>query len=97
MILMGKNPFRGPLDGEKSISRAILEGVGHENWNFFGPWNGSKRSECHLGPTKLRFSGPTPSSGPSNGFAPIKNIESRRYIKLQVQWYFMYMRLAAAM
>jgi hypothetical protein len=25
----------------------------------------------------LRFSGPTPSNGPSNGFAPIKIIKSR--------------------
>ncbi len=39
MILMQKNPLRGPL-----------EGVGPENRDFFGPWNGNERSECHLGP-----------------------------------------------
>jgi hypothetical protein len=26
-----------------------LEEVGTENENFFGPWNGYERSECHLG------------------------------------------------
>jgi hypothetical protein len=35
-----------------------------------------ERSECHLGLKKLRFSGPTPSNGPSNGFALIKIIKS---------------------
>jgi hypothetical protein len=30
---------------------------------------------------KSRFSGPTPSNGPSNGFAPIKIIKSKRHIK----------------
>jgi hypothetical protein len=41
MILMRANTFRGPL-----------EGVDPENRDFFGPGNGSERSECHLGPTK---------------------------------------------
>ncbi len=39
MILMRENPFRGPL-----------EGVGPENRDCFGPWNGNEQSECHLGP-----------------------------------------------
>jgi hypothetical protein len=28
------------------------KGVGPENRDFFGPWNGNERSECHLGPNK---------------------------------------------
>ncbi len=69
---MGANPLLGPL-----------EGVGPENRDFFGPWNGHahERRECHLGPKKPRFSGPTPSNGPSNGFAPIKIINSKCHIK----------------
>jgi hypothetical protein len=38
MILCGQHPFKGPL-----------EGVGPENRDFFGPWNGNERSEYHLG------------------------------------------------
>jgi hypothetical protein len=33
--------------------------------------------ECHLGPEKSRFSGPTPSNGPSSGFARITIFTSR--------------------
>ena len=44
MILMWAHLFRGPL-----------EGVGPENRDFFGPWNGHERSDCHLGPKKSRF------------------------------------------
>ncbi len=33
MILLGEKSFLGPL-----------EGVGPENWDFFGPWNGNERS-----------------------------------------------------
>ncbi len=32
--------------------RGALEGMGSENRDFFGPWNGNERSECHLGPKK---------------------------------------------
>ncbi len=39
MILMRENPLLGPL-----------EGVGPEDQDFFGPWNGHGQSECHLGP-----------------------------------------------
>ncbi len=41
IILIRENLFRGPL-----------EGLGPENWDFFGPWNGHERSECHLGTKK---------------------------------------------
>ncbi len=41
MILMRENQFRGPL-----------KGLGPENRDFFGPWNGNNRSECHLGSKK---------------------------------------------
>ncbi len=37
--------------------QGALEEVGPENRDFFGPWKGNERSECHLGPKKLRFSG----------------------------------------
>ncbi len=40
-VLMSANPLQGPL-----------ERVGHENRDFFGPWNGNKRSECLLSPKK---------------------------------------------
>ena len=43
MILMRANPFWGPVERE-----------GPENQDFFGPWNGNKRSECHLGPKKSK-------------------------------------------
>jgi hypothetical protein len=36
--------------------------------------------EWHWGPKKSRFSGPTPSNGPSNGFAHIKIIYVPCYI-----------------
>jgi hypothetical protein len=59
-----------------------LEGVGPENRDFFGP--------CHLGPKKLRFSGPTPSNAPSNAVALLKTIKYKRH---KSNWYigsFMY-------
>jgi hypothetical protein len=59
MILMRTNPLQG-----------TLEGMGPENRDFF--WALKWQSECHLNPKKLRFSRPTPSDGPCNGFAPIK-------------------------
>ncbi len=37
MNFRGANPFRGSF-----------EGVGPKNRNFFGPWNGNERNECHL-------------------------------------------------
>ncbi len=37
MILMRANPWQGSL-----------EEVTPENRDFFGPWNGNERSECHL-------------------------------------------------
>ncbi len=52
MILMGENPFWGPL-----------EGVGPENQNSFGPWNGNERGECHLGPKKSRLKDPCGGGG----------------------------------
>jgi hypothetical protein len=33
------------------------------------------RNECHLGPKKSRFLGPTPSNAPSNDVAPLKTIK----------------------
>ncbi len=50
------------FDGDKSITQAIGRGLGPENLNIFGP--------------KCQFSGHTPSSGPWNGFSPIKIITS---------------------
>ncbi len=41
MILMQANPFRGQL-----------EGMGTENQDLFGPWNGNEQNECYLGPKK---------------------------------------------
>jgi hypothetical protein len=38
-------------------------------------------SVVYMAGRKLEISGPTPSNGPSNGFAPIKTIKSKRYIK----------------
>ncbi len=75
MILMRVNPFWGPL-----------EGVGPENQDIFWGWNGSEWSELLFGSqkVKLRFSGLTPSNGPSNGFASITIIKSKRHIKKQV-------------
>jgi hypothetical protein len=69
MILMPENTFRGPL-----------EGVSPENREFFGHSKGNERSECHLGPKMSRFSGPTPSNGPSNGFSRIKIIKFKHHI-----------------
>jgi hypothetical protein len=37
------------------------------------------RCECHLGPKKSRFSGPTPSNAPSNDVAPLKTIKYKRH------------------
>jgi hypothetical protein len=51
------------LRGATSL-RGALEGVGPER-------------ECHLGPKKSRFSGPTPSNAPSNDVAPLKIIMYR--------------------
>ncbi len=42
------------LDGGKSITRALWRG-GPWNRDFFGPWNGNKLSECHLGLKKPLF------------------------------------------
>jgi hypothetical protein len=35
------------------------------------------KCECHLGPKKSRFSGPTPSNAPSKDVAPLKIIKYR--------------------
>jgi hypothetical protein len=46
--------------------------------------------ECHLGPKKSRFSGPTPSNAPSNDVALLKTIKYNRH---KNNWYigsFMY-------
>ncbi len=56
--------------------RGALEGVGLGNRYFFGPWNGYERSL-----KKSRFSGPTPSSAPSNGYASLKTIKYKLHIK----------------
>jgi hypothetical protein len=58
MILMRANPLQGPK-----------ENVGPENGGFFHP---SVSLDAISGPKKSRFSGPRPSNGPVNGFAPIK-------------------------
>jgi hypothetical protein len=66
MILIGENPLLGPL-----------EGVVPENLDFFGPKWHLLRSWPFQGPKKSQFSGPTPSTGPRNGFSHIKIIMSR--------------------
>jgi hypothetical protein len=66
MILMRENPSLRPL-----------EGVGPENHEFFGPKLHSLHFVAISGPKKSRFSGPTPSNGPRNGFSRIKIITSR--------------------
>ncbi len=48
MILMRENPFREPL-----------EGVGPENRDFFGLWNGNEQCECHLGPKSVTIGAPS--------------------------------------
>ncbi len=58
---------------------------------LFLPWNGKKRSERHLDPQQLRFSGPTPSNGPSNAFARIKIVKANRHIKIRYIGNFIYM------
>jgi hypothetical protein len=56
------------LRGATSL-RGALEGLGPENRDFLGPeWH--EQSECHLGPKKSRFSGPTPSNAPSTSSQP---------------------------
>ncbi len=85
MILMGANQFWGPM-----------ERVGPEIRDFYESWKGNEQSKCHLSPRKLRFSGPTPSNGPNNGFAPIKIVKFKCHKKKK--WYvgnFIYMRFAA--
>jgi hypothetical protein len=42
-------------------------------------WQRAKR--VSFGPKKVEISGPTPFSGPSNGFSRIKLIKSKRHIK----------------
>ncbi len=66
---MGRNDF----DAVNPVQEP-LEGVGPENQGFFGPCNGKKRSECHLGAKKSGFSGPTHSNAPCNGSARIKTL-----------------------
>ncbi len=68
--------------------RGALEGVGPENRDFFGPWNGTLVP--FQGPKKSRFSGPTPSNAPCNVVALLKTIN---YKRLKNNWYigsFMY-------
>jgi hypothetical protein len=74
LVYMAQDDFYGG----KSILRAI---GGGGPWISRLSWNGHERSECHLGLKKSIFSGPTPSNGPSNGFAPIKIIKSKHHIK----------------
>ena len=65
---MGANPLLGPLK---------LERGGPWYLNLFGTKWHSLRSLPFPGPEKSRFSVPTISSGPQNGFARIKIITSR--------------------
>jgi hypothetical protein len=44
-------------------------------WITPGPLNGNERSECHLGAGVSRA--PSPPTGPSNPFAPMKSIIHR--------------------
>ncbi len=46
---MGRNDF----DAGKSNFEAHWKGVGPENQNFFGPWNGNEQSKCHLSPKNI--------------------------------------------
>jgi hypothetical protein len=59
-----------------------LKGVGTENLNFFGPkWLNLLPFQD---PKKSRFSGPTPSNGPCNGFACIKSLSPAPYKQFMV-------------
>ncbi len=79
MILMRANPLLLPLEGVSPENRR----------DFFGPWNGNASEASAIrARKKLRFSVPTPSNGPSNGFVPIRIITSKRHIKKHVHWWF---------
>ncbi len=70
--------------------RVALEGVGPENWDFFDPLKWPEQSECHLGPKKSRFLGPTPSNAPSNDVAALKIIKYKRHKNNRYIGSFMY-------
>ncbi len=76
MILMGKNPFWGPL-----------EGMGPENRDFFGPWNGNERGECHLVPKKSRLKDPCGGGGGGGGqYNMYKSIILIKFISRSKNW-----------
>ncbi len=54
MYLLFYGTGRMNLDGGKSISWGVWRD-GPWNRDFFGPWNGNERSECHLGPKSQDF------------------------------------------
>jgi hypothetical protein len=69
-----------------------------KNLDFFGHNWHSLRSLVFQGPKKSRFSGPTPSNGPCNGFARIKIITSganinNRYITVIVNPWSLFISL----
>ncbi len=71
------------------ITRGIGRG-GPWKLRLFGALKWHEWSECHLGPKKSRFSGPTPSNAPSNDVTFLKTIKYKRY---KNNWYigsFMY-------
>jgi hypothetical protein len=71
------------LDVGKAITRAVWRG-GPWNRDFFGPWNGSERSECHLGGKKLRFQGPPLQTAQEIDFPPSKSIRPAPYTCIDV-------------
>ncbi len=71
----------------KSISQDVWRG-GPWNWDFFGPWNGNERRECHLGPKKSQFQGPPLQTSLVMDYSPIQIDTSRphkhRYINSEL-------------
>ncbi len=74
--------FYGTVRNGFEECNIITRGIGRG-----GPWNlrlfwalkWHEQSECHLGPKKSRFSGPTPSNAPSNDVALLKTIKYKRH------------------
>jgi hypothetical protein len=82
-------PGRNDFDGGKSFE---------DRWalNIETFWALEWQQEKRVPFVSNRFSGPTSSNGPSNGFAPLKIIKSECDKKNRYIGIFMYMRLAAA-
>ena len=81
MIFLRAKPLRGPL-----------EGAGPENCKLQIANCNLLRSLQLQGPKQLRFSGPAPSNGPSNGFSLQKNHNGKLNKKYRFIGNFMQMR-----